>query len=128
MTRFLLVGAGGALGAMARYGLGLAAARLAPGVAWPIGTFTANVGGGLLMGLLAGWLALKGGLHQEAVRAFAAVGELGGFTTFSSYSLEAMLMIERRQYGLASAYMIGSAVLALAALFAGLAIARRTFA
>lgn len=128
MTRFLLVGAGGALGAMARYGLGLAAARLAPGPAWPIGTFTANVGGGLLMGLLVGWLAFRGGLHQDAVRAFAAVGVLGGFTTFSSYSLEAVLMIERRQYGLAAAYAVASVVLAIAALFAGLAIARRTFA
>jgi len=128
MTRFLLVGAGGALGAMARYGLGLAAARLAPGATWPWGTFAANVGGGLLMGLLVGWMAFRGGLQQEAVRAFAAVGVLGGFTTFSSYSLEAVLMIERRQYGLAAAYVIASVVLAIAALFAGLAIARRAFA
>jgi CrcB protein len=62
------------------------------------------------------------------VRAFAAVGVLGGFTTFSSYSLEAVLMIERRQYGLAAAYAVASVVLAIAALFAGLAIARRAFA
>ncbi len=60
MTRFLLVAAGGAAGAMARYALGLAAAGCA-GVAWPLGTFTTNVVGGLLMGLLAGWLALKAG-------------------------------------------------------------------
>ena len=58
MTRFLLVAAGGALGSMARYGLGLAAARLAPGTTWPWGTFAANLIGSLLMGLLVGWLAL----------------------------------------------------------------------
>ncbi|WP_349678983.1 CrcB family protein, partial [Brevundimonas naejangsanensis] len=64
MTRFLLVAIGGGLGAMARYGLGLAAGRLAPGATWPWATLTANVAGGLLMGLLTGWLALKAGAGQ----------------------------------------------------------------
>lgn len=128
MTRFLLVAAGGALGAMARYGLGVAAGRLAPNAAWPWGTFAANVIGGLAMGLLVGWLALRGGTQQEMVRLFAAVGVLGGFTTFSSYSLEAVLMIERRDYGMAAAYVVGSVVLAIAALFVGLMISRRAFA
>ncbi len=128
MTRFLLVAAGGALGAMARYGLGVVAGRLAPNAAWPWGTFGANLLGGLCMGLLVGWMALKAGAHQEAIRLFAAVGVLGGFTTFSSYSLEAALMIERRDYGLAAAYVIGSVVLAIAALFVGLMISRRAFA
>jgi len=126
MSRFILVAAGGAIGSMARYGLGLLAGRLAPGAAWPWGTFAANLAGGLLMGLLAGWLAFRGGAQQESIRLFAAVGVLGGFTTFSSYSLEAVLMIERRQYGLATAYVAGSVVLAIAALFVGLMIARRT--
>lgn len=112
---------------MARYGLGLLAGRLAPGAAWPVGTFAANVAGGLCMGLLAGWLAFRGGAQQETIRLFAGVGVLGGFTTFSSYSLEAVLMIERRQYGLATTYVVGSVVLAVAALFVGLMIARRTF-
>ncbi|MFA4938526.1 fluoride efflux transporter CrcB [Brevundimonas sp.] len=125
MTRFLLVAAGGAIGSVARYGLGLAAGRLAPNAAWPWGTFAANVVGGLLMGLLVGWLAFRGGAQQEAVRLFAAVGVLGGFTTFSSYSLEAVQMIERRQIGLACAYVVGSVVLAILALFVGLMIARR---
>ena len=125
MTRFLLVAAGGALGSMARYGLGLAATRLAPNAGWPLGTFAANVLGGLAMGLLVGWLAFKGGVQQETIRLFAAVGVLGGFTTFSSYSLEAVMMIERRDYGLAAAYVVGSVVLAVAALFVGLMIARR---
>lgn len=125
MTRFLLVAAGGAIGSVARYGLGLAAGRLAPNAGWPLGTFAANVLGGLLMGLLVGWLAFRGGTQQEALRLFAAVGVLGGFTTFSSYSLEAVQMIERRQTGLACAYVVGSVVLAILALFVGLMIARR---
>jgi CrcB protein len=127
MTRFLIVAAGGALGSMARYGLGLTAARLAPNAGWPLGTFAANLIGGLVMGLLVGWLAFKGGAQQETIRLFAAVGVLGGFTTFSSYSLEAVMMIERRDYALAAAYVVGSVVLAVVALFIGLMVARRAF-
>lgn len=110
---------------MARYGLGLMAGRMAPGAAWPWGTFAANVIGGLAMGVLVGWLTVRGGAQQEAIRLFAAVGVLGGFTTFSAFSLEAVMMIERRQLGLAAAYVAGSVVLALFALFVGLMIARR---
>ncbi len=127
MTQFLLVAGGGALGAMARYGLGLTVGRLAPGAAWPWATLTANITGGLLMGLLAGWLALKGSAGQESVRLFAAVGVLGGFTTFSAFSLEAALMIERRELATAFVYAVGSVVLAIAALFVGLMIARKLF-
>ena len=127
MTRFLLVAIGGALGSMARYGVGLAAGRLFPGSAWPWATLTVNVVGGLLMGLLAGWLAFRGGVHGESLRLFAAVGVLGGFTTFSTYSLEAALMLERRDYGLAAAYIVGSVVLAVVALFIGMVVARRAF-
>lgn len=68
-----------------------------------------------------------GGRHQGTIRLFAAVGVLGGFTTFSSYSLEAVMMIERRDYALAAAYVVGSVVLAVAALFIGLMVARRAF-
>ena len=127
MTRFLIVAAGGALGAMARYGFGQWAGRVFPGAVWPVGTFGANLVGGLLMGLLAGWLAFRGGGHGESVRLFAAVGVLGGFTTFSSFSLEAALMIERRQFGLAGGYALASVVLSVAALFLGLMVARRVF-
>ena len=104
MTRLLLVALGGALGSMARYGVGLGAARLFPASTWPWGTLTVNVVGGLAMGLLVGWLGLAGA-GQETVRVFAAVGVLGGFTTFSAFSLETALMIERREYGLAGAYV-----------------------
>lgn len=127
MTRFLIIGLGGALGSMARYGVGLAAARLSPGAAWPWGTLSVNVIGGLLMGLLVGWMGLRAGAGQESLRLFAAVGLLGGFTTFSAFSLETVLMIERREHGLAAAYVLLSVALAVAALFAGLMLACRAF-
>ena len=99
----------------------------APGAAWPWATLTANIAGGFLMGLLAGWLALKAGAGQENIRLFAAVGVLGCFTTFSAFSLEAALMIERREIVSAFVYAAGSVVLAIAALFVGLMIARKLF-
>ena len=123
MTRLLLVAAGGALGAVARYGVG----RLLPATGWPWPTLSVNVAGGLLMGLLAGWLAFRGGAQGETIRLFAAVGLLGGFTTFSAFSLETALMLEKRQFALASGYVAASVVLSVAALFLGLIVARRAF-
>jgi len=123
MTRFLIVAAGGALGAVARYGIG----RLLPASGWPWGTLTVNVVGGLLIGLLAGWLAFRGGVHGESIRLFAAVGVLGGFTTFSAFSLETALMIERRQLAMAGGYVAASVALSVLALFIGLVVARRAF-
>ena len=127
MTRLLIVAAGGALGAVARYGIGLGAVRLFPAAQWPWGTLAVNVAGGLLMGLLAGWLAFRGGAHAESLRLFAAVGVLGGFTTFSAFSLETALMIERRQLAMAGGYVAASVILSIAALFIGLMVARRAF-
>ncbi|TAJ60685.1 fluoride efflux transporter CrcB [Brevundimonas sp.] len=127
MTRFLIVAAGGALGAVARYGVGVWAQRLFPAAQWPWATLTVNVVGGLLMGLLAGWLAFRGGAHSESIRLFAAVGVLGGFTTFSAFSLEAALMIERRQLAMAGGYVAVSVALSVLALFIGLMVARRAF-
>ena len=127
MTRFLIVAAGGAIGSAARYGVGVWAQRLFPGAAWPWGTLTVNVVGGLIMGLVAGWLALRGGAQAESIRLFAAVGVLGGFTTFSAFSLETAQLIERRQFALASGYVAASVVLSIAALFIGLMVARRAF-
>jgi CrcB protein len=124
MTRFLIVAAGGALGAMARYGLG----RLLPVTGgWPWPTLTANILGGLLMGVLTGWLAFRGGAHGESLRLFAAVGVLGGFTTFSAFSLETVLIIERRQFAMAGGYVAISVAASVIALFIGLILARRAF-
>jgi CrcB protein len=79
------------------------------------------------MGLLAGWLAFRGGVQGESIRLFAAVGVLGGFTTFSAFSLEAALLIERRQLAMAGGYVLASVILSIAALFLGLMVARRAF-
>ncbi len=111
------------MGAVARYGAG----RLLPAGDWPAATLGVNVVGGLLMGLLTGWLAFRGGVEQESLRLFAAVGVLGGFTTFSAFSLETAQMIERGRFGPAAAYVGLSVALSVAALFAGLWIARRAF-
>lgn len=127
MTRFLLVGLGGALGSMARYGVGRAAGALTPAAVWPWGTLTVNVVGGLAMGLLAGWLGLKAGAGQEPMRLLIGVGLVGGFTTFSAFSLETVSMIERRQYATAGAYVALSITLAVAAVVVGQMLARRAF-
>ena len=127
MDRFLLVAAGGAVGAVARYGLGLQAVRWL-GSTWPYGTLGANLLGGLLMGLLSGWLSQKGGGDPERFRLLLGVGILGGFTTFSAFSLETASMIERRELGSALAYALISVTLCIVAVFAGLALARRGIA
>ncbi|OHB26516.1 MAG: camphor resistance protein CrcB [Phenylobacterium sp. RIFCSPHIGHO2_01_FULL_69_31] len=127
MQTLLLVAAGGATGAVARYLLGVQAMRSLGG-GWPYGTFAANILGGLLMGLLAGVLAMRGGADQEKWRLLLGVGVLGGFTTFSAYSLEVALMIERRAYGQAALYSLGSVLLSVLALFAGLLLMRRLLA
>ena len=127
MNKLLLVFIGGGVGSMARYLVGMLTLRtLGPG--WPYGTFSVNVIGGFVMGLLAGILAFKGGADQERWRVLIGVGVLGGFTTFSSFSLETALMFERKEYAGAFGYVAGSVLLAVGALFVGLAAARRVFA
>jgi fluoride exporter len=125
MINILLVAAGGAFGAVVRHlTSGLALKAIGPG--WPYGTFFINVSGSLAMGVLAGWLALKGegGAHW---RLLLGVGVLGGYTTFSAFSLDTALMIERREYAPAAAYVFGSVLIGLAGLFVGLWISRRVF-
>jgi fluoride exporter len=124
MNNILLVMSGGAVGALARYQLGRLAGHMLPGALWPWGTFAANVLGGFAMGLLAGWLARFSSGSGEAVRLLLAVGVLGGFTTFSSFSLETVLMIERGQMGMALAYAVLSVVVSVAALAGGLGFIR----
>jgi CrcB protein len=127
MRNLLLVAFGGGAGAVARYLLGSWTLRsFGPG--WPYGTFAANLIGGFLMGLLAGFLAHRGGADQERLRVLLGVGVLGGFTTFSAYSLELARMVETRAYGQAAVYAVASVLLAVTALFAGLMLSRRVFA
>lgn len=127
MLTLLYVGLGGAFGAICRYLLGVASTRTL-GTAWPYGTFAANVIGGLLMGALVSTLAWRGGADQEKWRLLLGVGVLGGFTTFSSFSLEVVLMIERREWGQAAAYSLASVVLSAAALIGGMLLVRRLVA
>ena len=117
----LLVMAGGAIGAGLRYQLGRLALRLA-GPDWPWGTFAANVLGGLAMGVLVGMLARIDA--AEGVRLLLGIGLLGGFTTFSSFSLEVVTMIERGALIGAAGYALASVLIAVAALFGGLALVR----
>ena len=119
---FLIVFFGGGLGAALRHGINIVAAR-AFGTAFPYGTLIINVLGSLAMGLIAEYFALKAGLPQRW-RLFLTTGILGGFTTFSAFSLEAALLYERGQHIGAAIYVIASVALAIGALFAGMAIVR----
>jgi fluoride exporter len=119
---FLIVFLGGGLGAALRHGVNITAARLL-GTAFPYGTLTINVLGSLAMGLIAEFFALKAGLPQHW-RLFLTTGILGGFTTFSAFSLEAGLLYERGEVAGAAIYVVASVVLAIGALFAGMAIVR----
>jgi CrcB protein len=124
MFNVLLVALGGGLGAASRFGVSLAVPVRADG--WPWATFSINVAGSFLIGLLAGWLAAKGE-DGEPWRLFLGVGVLGGFTTFSAYSLETMRMIERSDWVGAATYAIGSVIAGLLAVGIGIALARRVF-
>ena len=119
MTSFLTVALGGAIGASARHGLSLAMLRLF-GPGFPLGTLLANIIGGLLMGLLMGWLIREAPEGSNSIRLFAGVGVLGGFTTFSAFSLEAMRMLESKTYGIFFGYVGASVVLSIAAVALGL--------
>ena len=119
MTSFLTVALGGAIGASARHGLSLAMLRLF-GPGFPLGTLLANIIGGLLMGLLMGWLIREAPEGSNTIRLFAGVGILGGFTTFSAFSLEAMRMLESKTYGIFFGYVGASVVLSIAAVALGL--------
>jgi fluoride exporter len=125
MKSLLYVMIGGGFGAVLRYGASRALPEADGGWPWP--TFAVNVAGGFVMGLLAVWL-LRAGDDGEPLRLLLGVGLLGGFTTFSAFSLEMAQMAERGQVMLAAGYALASVVLALAALFAGLALGRAVLA
>jgi CrcB protein len=123
MASLALVALGGAIGAGSRHLVGLGMLRLfGPGL--PIGTLTVNVAGGLLMGLLAGYLALRSESEGQGLRLFLGTGILGGFTTFSAFSLDAVLLWQRGEGGIAFAYVILSVMLSVLALLAGLSLVR----
>jgi CrcB protein len=122
MTAYLLVFLGGGIGAALRHGTNLLSTRLL-GIGFPFGTLTVNIVGSLLMGLLAGYFAFRGEASQH-LRLFLTTGILGGYTTFSAFSLDAVLLWERHQPGFATLYVLASVVLSIAALMAGLMLVR----
>ena len=119
---YLIVFIGAGIGGALRHGVNVAATRLF-GFGFPYGTLIVNVTGSFAMGLLAGFFAYRAGIPQH-VRLFLTTGILGGFTTFSTFSLDAALLIERHSYGAAAGYLVGSVAAGLAALFFGLAVFR----
>lgn len=122
MSHILLVALGGGLGASARYLTNLAALRIV-GPNFPWGTITVNIIGSFLMGVLIESLARRSGTSME-LRSFLATGFLGGFTTFSAFSLDFALMWERGNQWHGAVYLGASVLLSIAALFAGLALVR----
>jgi fluoride exporter len=122
---YLVVFLGGGLGATVRYGFSIFGVKLFASTA-PIGTLTVNILGSLLIGLVAAYLEVKGHFPQH-IRLFAMTGFLGGFTTFSAFSLEVILMVERAEYFSASLYAILTIALSVLAAFIGLAAVRLVF-
>ena len=124
MQATLLVFLGAGIGGALRHGVNVGCAR-ACGTAFPWGTLTVNIVGSLIMGLIAGWLAFKTQTGwSQPMRLFLTTGILGGFTTFSAFSLDAVLLWERGAIGAAAAYVGVSVAASIAALVAGLALVR----
>jgi len=119
---YLLVFVGGGLGATLRHLVNVSCARCL-GTGFPWGTFIINITGSTVMGLIAGYLAFKGEASQPW-RLFLMTGILGGYTTFSAFSLDTVLLYERGETALAALYVLASVALAIGGLFAGLALVR----
>ncbi|MBB6178061.1 fluoride efflux transporter CrcB [Pseudorhizobium flavum] len=119
---YLVVFLGAGLGGAARHAVNIGAARLL-GYGFPFGTLSVNVLGSLMMGLLAQAFVMRSGLPQE-LRLFLATGLLGGFTTFSTFSLDIVSLWERGQWGLAATYVAVSLIASVAGLFLGLSLIR----
>ena len=120
--QFVIVFIGGGLGAALRHSVNLLSLRLV-GTAWPFGTLFINVTGSILMGIVVEVFAQKLSL-SPTMRIFIATGILGGYTTFSTFSLEAVLLFERGQSVMAVLYVAGSVLLGVAGLFAGMVAVR----
>ena len=119
---YLLVFFGGGLGATLRHAVNMLCARLW-GTGFPYGTFVINITGSTVMGLIAGYFAFRTDASQSW-RLFLMTGILGGYTTFSAFSLDSMLLYERGEIGLALFYVLGSVIFSILGLFAGLALVR----
>lgn len=125
MLNILLVAVGGAIGSVARYLVGLGATRLA-GPNFPFGTLTVNIAGAFAIGLLVEMIARRFDASAE-MRVFIVTGILGGFTTWSSFTLDTMVLLERGEIGLSALYLLASLLVSFAAVFAGLALGRALF-
>jgi CrcB protein len=119
---YVLVFIGGGLGSTLRHIVNVVCPRLL-GTAFPYHTFIINITGSTIMGLIAGYLALRGEASQPW-RLFLMTGILGGYTTFSAFSLDTAVLYERGEVGLAVLYVVGSVVLSIVGLFAGLLVVR----
>lgn len=119
---YLVVFIGGGIGAALRHGVNRAAMAWL-GTGFPYGTLFVNILGGLLMGVLAELFLVKGGGSQD-LRLFLTTGILGGFTTFSAFSLDAALMWQRSDYAALGSYVTASVLLSVAGLFLGMAAVR----
>ncbi len=122
MTTLLWVAVGGAIGSSARYLTGIGAGHVF-GIDFPYSTLIVNVLGCFIMGLLIGALALFWSAGND-LRAFLTVGILGGYTTFSAFSADILLLVERNDYSGAAIYLTASVGLSLAAVFLGVALMR----
>lgn len=125
MLNIALVAIGGAIGSVARYLVGVWGVKLA-GPNFPWGTITVNVVGAFLIGLMVEMIARRFDASSE-VRVFIVTGILGGFTTWSSFTLDAVVLFERGDLGLAAVYLLASLIVSFAAIFAGLALGRALF-
>ncbi|MBO0134659.1 fluoride efflux transporter CrcB [Agrobacterium burrii] len=121
---YLIVFLGAGIGGVFRHSVNIGAARM-HGFGFPYGTLAVNILGSVLMGVLTELSVVRSGLPQE-LRLFLTTGLLGGFTTFSTFSLDAVTLWERGQWGLAAGYITLSLVLSMAGLFAGLMLMRFT--
>lgn len=123
MYPFVLVGLGGAIGAMSRFGFSSLVGRHWP-MSFPLATLLINIIGSLAMGLFVGLMARMLPAWQDEARLFVAVGILGGFTTFSSFSLDTVVLIERGEVLQAGGYVLLSVVVCLVGLYLGLLVTR----
>lgn len=119
----LAVAVGGGIGSVLRFVIGqVALQRFGPGFPW--GTLVINITGSFLIGVVAGLAATRSLGVTPLVRVFVATGVLGGYTTFSTYSLDAMTLFGEGSFSIGTAYTLGSVFLGVAAAYAGLVVAR----